>query len=420
MDNMRKIIFILLVLVSTGFVYLISTNLVQAGICDGLGNISHKVNPDPIYTDQGNIDVAIVVNAPNGCLLTDQDYILFLYTETLGTYVNLSKNKPVSSSLYEGKVNFDTNSYRSRNIPFKLCLKKTSFGPDNPSACLLDENYLVYDSSIILKRRGAVLQLQAVKDTYSIGKYPEFIAHGAQIGDELIFWWKGNITLDGSIQVSADGSVNYTARSTFDNPGSHVFCMSTKKEVNIGPGDCRDSNLLQTINFVATEADPDPKPTFTPVPEEIVAEPTSKIEKICEKIEESKKQCEKIDDTDRKQKCIDDKTREFDDCKGCFGFEDGVEGKGAYTALGCIPTDAGGFVGFILGPLMGIAGGIAFLLILGGGFSILFSKGDAEAIQAGRERITAAVLGLLVILFSILILRVIGVDILRLPGFGPE
>lgn len=98
-------------------------------------------------------------------------------------------------------------------------------------------------------------------------------------------------------------------------------------------------------------------------------------------------------------------------CATCFN------NGGAWTAIGCIESDPKLFVGRILGFAIGVAGGIAFLMILFGGFQILTSSGDPEHMNAGRELIAAAITGLLFIVFSLFILRVIGVSILGLPGF---
>jgi len=67
---------------------------------------------------------------------------------------------------------------------------------------------------------------------------------------------------------------------------------------------------------------------------------------------------------------------------------------------------------------MGIGGIIAFLLIVFGGFQIILSAGNPDRVKAGKEMITSAIAGLLLIIFSVFILRVIGYDILRIPGFG--
>ncbi|GMR03313.1 MAG: hypothetical protein BMS9Abin21_146 [Thermodesulfovibrionia bacterium] len=89
------------------------------------------------------------------------------------------------------------------------------------------------------------------------------------------------------------------------------------------------------------------------------------------------------------------------------------------TALGCIPVEnTNDFTGFVLGLGIGIGGGIAFLLILVAGFQITTSAGDPKRLQAGRELLTAAIAGLLLLIFSAFILRIIGVNILGLPEFG--
>lgn len=88
------------------------------------------------------------------------------------------------------------------------------------------------------------------------------------------------------------------------------------------------------------------------------------------------------------------------------------------TAIGCIPfsTESGLFT-FILGWAVGIAGGLAFILIIVAGFMYITSGGDPKKAQAARELMTAAISGLLLLLFSGFLLRIIGVEILKLPGF---
>ena len=92
-------------------------------------------------------------------------------------------------------------------------------------------------------------------------------------------------------------------------------------------------------------------------------------------------------------------------------------GEAIETALGCIPTMPGELVQWVLtyGILMG--GGIAFILSIWGGATILMSAGNPEKINEGREIITSAISGLLFIVFSVFLLRLIGVDILGIPGF---
>jgi len=88
------------------------------------------------------------------------------------------------------------------------------------------------------------------------------------------------------------------------------------------------------------------------------------------------------------------------------------------TALGCIPINPGGFAAWLLGFAVGIGGGIAFLLMLAGAFMVMTSSGNPERLKAGSELITSAVMGLIMIIFSVFLLNLIGVSILGIPGFG--
>ncbi len=107
------------------------------------------------------------------------------------------------------------------------------------------------------------------------------------------------------------------------------------------------------------------------------------------------------------------------DCKDCFtGTGKYSPNPGTWTAIGCIPSDPQGFIKTFLGFAIGIAGGIAFLLILFGGFQIMTSAGNPEKLNAGRELVGAAISGLLLIIFSLFLLRLIGYNILQIPGFG--
>lgn len=91
-----------------------------------------------------------------------------------------------------------------------------------------------------------------------------------------------------------------------------------------------------------------------------------------------------------------------------------------HTALGCVNTGPGGFVSDILSIAIGIAGGVAFVLMVIGAIRMLVSAGDPEALAAGRDMLTSAIAGLLFIIFSVVILRIIGVDVLKIPGLrGP-
>jgi len=141
-----------------------------------------------------------------------------------------------------------------------------------------------------------------------------------------------------------------------------------------------------------------PAPTNTPVPP---FEPTLAVE--------LKEFCETVPEGDERSQC-----------EQCLLGESAGGSPGAWTAIGCIPTDPAGFLEkYVFTVGMGLAGGIAFFLILWGGFSIIMSQGDPQRITHGKEIIVSAIAGLLLIIFSVFILHQIGAVAIRIPGFGP-
>lgn len=94
-------------------------------------------------------------------------------------------------------------------------------------------------------------------------------------------------------------------------------------------------------------------------------------------------------------------------------------GTGIKTALGCIPTEPTALVNKILEIAIGVASGIAMLLLISGAFKLLISSGDPKAVMSGRETITSAIAGLLLILLSVAILNIIGIQILGIPIWKP-
>ncbi len=93
-------------------------------------------------------------------------------------------------------------------------------------------------------------------------------------------------------------------------------------------------------------------------------------------------------------------------------------GKICPTAFGDIQTDPTGFIKSLFSIILSLAGGIAIILIMIAGYRLMSSQGNPEKVQAAREQLTSAIVGLLFIIFSVTILQIIGVDILHIPGFG--
>ena len=88
------------------------------------------------------------------------------------------------------------------------------------------------------------------------------------------------------------------------------------------------------------------------------------------------------------------------------------------TAIGAINTNATGFIKSIFSLILGLSGGIALLLIISSGYRLMAARGNPEALTEARDQLISAIIGLLFIIFSLVILQIIGVDILKIPGFG--
>ena len=110
----------------------------------------------------------------------------------------------------------------------------------------------------------------------------------------------------------------------------------------------------------------------------------------------------------------------------CTGIKDSGEinkcvscsGHGVWTAIGCVDFKLGDFIGKIFGIGTGLAGATALLCILYAAFILQTSGGNPERLKKAREYLTNCIIGLILIIFSVLILRIVGVNILGIPGFG--
>jgi len=106
-------------------------------------------------------------------------------------------------------------------------------------------------------------------------------------------------------------------------------------------------------------------------------------------------------------------TSEKDACSSCLA------GGNIWSGMGCINSDIRLFIQNTLLRLgVGIAGGISLLCIMFAAFQMQTSGGNAEKLKKAQELLTNCITGLMVIIFSLLILKIIGVDILQLPHFA--
>lgn len=108
-------------------------------------------------------------------------------------------------------------------------------------------------------------------------------------------------------------------------------------------------------------------------------------------------------------------TVEYGKCADCM-----VNKKGVWTGIGCVRTgSAAVFIQDVfLGWGIGLAGLIALICIIYSAFLLQTSQGNPERLKKAREYLTNCIIGLLIIIFAIFILRLIGVSILQIPGFG--
>jgi len=102
--------------------------------------------------------------------------------------------------------------------------------------------------------------------------------------------------------------------------------------------------------------------------------------------------------------------------KGCLSCS---SQNGMWTGMGCLPLDVNSLIGgFILNTGIGLGGGFALLCIIYAAFLMQSSQGNPEKLKKAQEMITSCIMGLMLIIFSVFIMRLIGVNILRIPGFG--
>lgn len=91
---------------------------------------------------------------------------------------------------------------------------------------------------------------------------------------------------------------------------------------------------------------------------------------------------------------------------------------GVWTGVGCMGSNIGSFIQeTLLGWGVGLAGGISMLCIMYAAFMMQTSGGEAEKIKKAQQLMTSCITGLMLIIFSVFILQLIGVRILRIPGF---
>jgi len=87
--------------------------------------------------------------------------------------------------------------------------------------------------------------------------------------------------------------------------------------------------------------------------------------------------------------------------------------------LGCVPINLANFISnYLLGRMIGLAGLLSLLCIIYSVFMMQTSQGSNEKLKKAQELLTSCILGLIFIIFSVFILKLIGVNILKIPGLS--
>lgn len=232
-----------------------------------------------------------------------------------------------------------------------------------------------------------------------------------------------------STLISSDGaSIEIPMkRENYSVAGNYTVDVYQGTNLHYGFCENKESRKLCTASVEIAPGNATPKPTQTPTPTPTLTQ----FCQDCRRAEEAPggNSCEGLCNTtcpwclgyvppgpvaDLKPICeqLSD-SKHIEDCKICMD-----EGK-IWSAIGCLPTDISGLVrDYIFKYGIGIAGGISFLYFLYGCFLIITSSGNPEKIEEAKQIIVSALSGLILIIFSVFILEVIGVDILKLPDFS--
>ncbi len=98
-----------------------------------------------------------------------------------------------------------------------------------------------------------------------------------------------------------------------------------------------------------------------------------------------------------------------------------IEGNppGIWSSVGCVKADFRSFIqDTVLRLGISFAGIAALLCIIYASILMQTSRGNPESIKKAQELLTSCIMGLLLIIFSVFILRLIGITILRIPGLN--
>lgn len=206
-----------------------------------------------------------------------------------------------------------------------------------------------------------------------------------------------------SLKAKANGSgqiviTSATSRATGHNPGS------TDVDLAVNSNSVLNYTIGSTTVPTSTPAGPTATPTTAGTPT-----PTPTPDPVCD-------MCGYCDGQTGYPE-------NYDSCTQCLYENPGpppANPKEGYqwTIAGCIEASTSGFVQSVVAVVMPTAGGGSLIVLIIGSMMILTSGGDYEAIKRGRRLIVAGVGSILILLSATAILEFVGVDLIKIPGFG--
>lgn len=345
-------------------------------------------------------------------LCPDYEYIDF---ETKSS-IELHHSDCESMYFNQGGHRLEVKMYDANSVYQPICTAIIEIASAEPTTCNIDA-VPASDGSIDDEWKINVTNIRLAKNTSKVGIY---LYNAETANDQLLQEYQGADLNKTSLEKQIEnrykaGETDLEARFYAYHPD--IFCS----DAGCTTYDKKDSSPACAMMFkMAGKGSSLPPPTPTPTlsPECLACrvllpgdEYTMKCDGECNKCRgcpgytppeyaNLKGVCEQLSDPYK------------EDCGKCM-----TQGK-IWSAIGCLPTDVSGLVGdFIFKIGIGIAGGISFLYFLYGCFLIITSSGNPEKIEEAKQIIVSALSGLLLIIFSVFILQVIGVSILRLPGF---
>ncbi len=301
-------------------------------------------------------------------------------------------NSGAQTSNYLLKPNVKTDGKRSITVPFDL----TNFnvGKNYPGSWILKicqddtkckKNVLV-DTTITVSPSDLtpppadlpqVFQLEN-RCAWQTGSRVNLTLGNLEVGKTYKWWWHGDTIAKENIQATDSAILFFIEPEYTQQTGTKTFCLDSG---TFGRRCTPGSQNSKTFKFLA--APPEGNISCTDIETGgTIQRDDDSLPPPCKALD-SKGECLKVS-----------------------------------TAIGDIGTNPTAFIKDIFSILLGVSGGIALILIIISGYRLMASQGNPEKVQEAREMLTSAVVGLLFIIFSLVILQIIGVSILQIPGFS--